>query len=100
MSHMRSHQEPDDLPGGMFAIVAAMYDKGGDLLVVTMPQSLLDHPRYGEWSWEATFPFDMQITAPDYIRVSAASDDAEAAVRALAELSDTLPVVVDDGWLC
>jgi hypothetical protein len=102
MNHMMDHTDLDKkpLPGGLYAIVIRSSEQNGDLMIVSVPRSLTAHPRYGEWQWHQSFPFDVDKNDPDYMRLLMVKDHVTAAVLALADLSDTLPVVVDDGWLC
>lgn len=101
---MMRHMPVDPLPGGLYAVVVNLQDmdqyRWGSLMIVSVPRSLTAHPRYGEWQWDQTFPFFTNPSAEDHVRLLHVPDLVEAAVLALVNLSDTLPVVVDDGWLC
>lgn len=100
MNHMLAPNEAERLPGGMFGVIEAKYDATGDVLVITMPESLLDHPRYGDWVWTDPFPFSTLAEDPDYMVLLAVPDDVDCAMRALLAMHDTFPIVVDDGFLC
>lgn len=100
MDHMNTGPAKDAMPGGLYAIIVRDAQEDGDLQVVTVPRSLTKSSRYQMWQWEATFPFDMRDEGGNYMRLLRVPDHVTAAVLALADLSDTLPVVVDDGWLC
>lgn len=91
-------------PRGLYGLVANLYTNDyrdmGDLQVLTVPRSALLHPKYKTWSWELVFPFTLKDRKGNFMRLYEVEDEVECAVRALAELSDTWPVIVDDGWLC
>lgn len=98
---MMRHMPVEPLPGGLYAIIGD--DRSHTccgILVVSVPRSLTKHPSYCQWTWADSFPCDLNPRQEDFMRLLHVPDHVEAAVMALAHLSDTLPVVVDDGWLC
>lgn len=115
MGHLRSNYrsrftDADMLPGGMFAEVVALNQRGdmdvGDIAILTRPRSLLDHPAAGQWSWDFAFPFELDRRTHRSGNtmilqvVPAEVADAVRAFVALARADDNLPVTVEDGWLC
>jgi hypothetical protein len=94
------------LPGGFFAEIAddTCSLSEGVLMVLTIPQSVTQHPRFNTWNWPGPFPFHLRDgPGSNGMRLEVVPDDVVDAVRAFVALStgdEHQPIVVEDGWLC
>jgi len=99
------------LPGGLFAEIiddeGTTFGEQGLLRMLTLPASVLEHPRYHLWSWECPFPIQLRGPAcSNGMRLEVVPPEIQDAVRAFVALHgrepelDQMPITVEDGWLC